>query len=141
MNHRFLTRVVLPGTRPILLPLVLLGSVLALPAVAQEDGSAVVLPAQAQEECELPVAPPLIPYEATYEQLKEAKQNIAGFQDRLITYRECLQSYEDDPGLTDGNRIALSAAHNYSVDMEERVANQFNTAVRDYKERQAAEVE
>jgi hypothetical protein len=108
---------------------------------AQEDGSEVVLPDAAVQDCVLPIAPPLIPFEANLDQLKEAKQNITAFQDELITYRECLQGYEDDEGLTDGNRIALNAAYNYSVDMEERAANQFNTAVQDYKERQAANSE
>jgi hypothetical protein len=33
--------------------------------------------------------------------------------------------------------VALNRAYNYSVDMEERIAEQFNLAVRNYKTRQA----
>ena len=43
--------------------------------------------------------------------------------------------------LTDGNMLALQNAHNYSVEMEERMAEQFNVAVRAYKARQAANKE
>jgi len=38
--------------------------------------------------------------------------------------------------LSDGNRQAITNAHNYSVDMEERVADMFNEAVRAYKKNQ-----
>jgi hypothetical protein len=56
-------------------------------------------------------------------------------------YRDCLKSAEDTGGetLTAGNKQALVASYNYSVDMEERVAERFNEAVRSYKERTAAE--
>jgi hypothetical protein len=33
--------------------------------------------------------------------------------------------------------VALTRAYNYSVDMEQRIAEQFNIAVRAYKARQA----
>lgn len=106
-------------------------------AVAQEeDGSEVVLPLEAQN-CVLPVAPSRIPDEATYDDLVKAKGNIAGFQEQLMTYRACLDDSADVAELTDGNQAALTSAHNYSVEMEERVAEQFNVAVRDYKARQA----
>jgi hypothetical protein len=37
-----------------------------------------------------------------------------------------------------GNKQAIVNSYNYSVAMEERVANRFNEAVRSYKERKAA---
>ena len=43
-----------------------------------------------------------------------------------------------NPDNTPGNKQAIVESYNYSVEMEERVANRFNEAVRDYKERQAA---
>jgi hypothetical protein len=136
MHRKFLMN---HNTLPFLMTLVATLAATLAPAslVAQEDGSQVVLPEAAVQACVLPIAPPLIPYEPTLDQLREAKSNISTFQDELLTYRECLQDFENDAELTDGNRIAISAAYNYSVDMEERVANQFNSAVRDYRERQA----
>ncbi len=107
-------------------------------AMAQEDGSQVVLPLEAQT-CDLPTAPPRIPDDATYDQLVEAKGKVSEFQGELQAYRDCLEGATDPENLTEGNRIALNDAHNYSVSMEERVAEQFNVAVRSYKARQSKE--
>lgn len=112
------------------------GLLLALSASAQEDGSEIILPVEAQN-CNLPTAPARIPDEATYDDLADAKQNVSDFQTELTDYRTCLDASQDSEALTDGNRIALGQAHNYSVEMEERVAEQFNAAVRAYKARQA----
>ena len=100
-------------------------------ALAQEDGSEIILPLEAQT-CNLPSAPARIPEEPSYDDLVKAKDNVTEFQEALVVYRECLDGSEADD-LTDGNRIALNQAHNYSVEMEERVAEQFNVAVRAYK--------
>jgi len=109
----------------------------AAPLAAQEgDGSEVILPLEAQT-CDLPSAPSRIPEEASYDDLVAAKGRVTTFQEELTAYRECLEGATDPESLTDGNRMALNAAHNYSVEMEERVAEQFNTAVRNYKARQA----
>ena len=105
-------------------------------AIAQEDGSDIVLPLEAQT-CDLPSAPARIPDDASYDDLVAAKGKVGEFQQELATYRECLDGATDEEALTDGNRIALNQAHNYSVEMEERVAEQFNVAVRSYKARQA----
>lgn len=111
---------------------------LSIPAShAQEDGSQVILPLEAQS-CNLPAAPARIPEEATYDDLKAAKANIGTFQTELMAYRECLDGSKGNVEMTDGNDIALNQAHNYSVEMEERVAEQFNVAVRAYKARQAS---
>lgn len=104
-------------------------------AAAQEDGSQIILPVEAQS-CDLPSAPARIPDEASYDDLVKAKGNINTFQAELLTYRECLDASRTED-ITDGNEIALTQAFNYSVEMEERVAEQFNVAVREYKARQA----
>ena len=51
----------------------------------------------------------------------------------MVVYRTCLDSDAGNPDLSSGNRQAISNAHNYSVEMEERVAEMFNEAVRAYK--------
>lgn len=117
----------------------LLGSLLAGAVLAQdaeEEDYTVVLPDAAQK-CVLPVSPDAIPPDADYDTLVAAKQGVADFQAAVMTYRACLQEAEQDGELTPGNKQALLASYNYSVDMEERVAQRFNEAVRSYKERQA----
>lgn len=107
-------------------------------AQAQDDvENVVVLPDEAQK-CVLPASPDAIPENADLEQLKGAKQNIADFQTRLVDFRDCLAAAEEAPDLTAGNKAAIVASYNYSVEMEERVAKRFNEAVADYKARKAA---
>jgi hypothetical protein len=111
----------------------------AAPLAAQTtDQSAVILPLEAQT-CNLPVAPARIPEEASYEDLAKAKSNVVSFQSAMMAYRECLEAanVNQSKNLTDGNMLAINNAHNYSVEMEERIAEQFNIAVRAYKARQA----
>lgn len=119
-----------------LIALLMLDTVLA----KTEDESNVILPLEAQT-CNLPVAPARVTADADYDALVKAKANINDFQARMISYRECLELAEEMAMLTDGNRLALQNAHNYSVEMEERMAEQFNVAVRAYKARQAANKE
>lgn len=101
-----------------------------------EDGSVVVLPLEAQE-CALPSAPPPIPENAEKPDLLKAQKNVKTFQGEMEVYRGCVNQYAESPDSTLGNKQAISNAHNYSVDMETRVADMFNEAVRDYKARQA----
>ena len=102
---------------------------------AEEEDYTVVLP-EAAQKCVLPAAPDAIPADATKEQLHAAKAQIAEFQAALQVYRDCLKAAEDSGvELTAGNKQALVASYNYSVDMEERVAGHFNEAVKSYKER------
>jgi erythromycin esterase-like protein len=101
-------------------------------APAQE--STVILPLEAQT-CDLPSAPARIPPDADYDTLVKAKGAVTAFQAAMLQYRECLDSARGAIGLTQGNEIALTQAHNYSVEMEERIAEQFNVAVRAYKAR------
>jgi hypothetical protein len=120
--------------------MVLLAGFLLNTALAQseEEDYTVVLPDEAQK-CVLPAAPDAIPAEADYDQMVAAKQQVADFQAMLQVYRDCMKAAEDGAVLTAGNRQALVASYNYSVDMEERVAERFNAAVRSYKERTAKE--
>jgi len=96
----------------------------------------VVLPDDAQK-CVLPASPDKIPEEATLDELKVAKAQVGEFQAKIEEFRACLQKAEENPDNTLGNKQAIVNSFNYSVEMEERVANRFNDAVRDYKERQA----
>lgn len=105
-------------------------------AVAQ-DYVDVVLPDDAQK-CILPASPDAIPDNATLDQLKQAKADIAEFQGDIEVFRSCLKAAEQNPDNTDGNNRAIVQSYNYSVEMEERVAERFNEAVRDYKQRKAA---
>ena len=97
----------------------------------EEEDYTVVLPDAAQK-CVLPAAPDAIPPDANLDQMLEAKKGVAEFQGMLGTYRECLKAAEDGATLTAGNKQALVASYNYSVDMEERVAERFNEAVCHY---------
>lgn len=116
-----------------------LALMVSMTATAQEvmdDGSMVILPVEAQN-CVLPSAPPPIPEDADKPELIKAQKLVKGFQTDMQAYRDCVNQYADSPDVTKGNIQAISNAHNYSVDMEERVANMFNEAVRSYKERTA----
>ncbi|MCU0989786.1 MAG: hypothetical protein MUE63_09455 [Xanthomonadales bacterium] len=111
-------------------------------AFAQEDVAdpadlEVVLPDDAQK-CVLPASPDAIPEEAGLEELKVAKAQVAEFQGKMVTFRDCLSQADANPDNTPGNKAAIVNSYNYSVEMEERVANRFNEAVRAYKERTAA---
>jgi hypothetical protein len=113
---------------------------LMLSNVQAQDNPAdleVVLPYEAQK-CVLPASPDKIPEEATLDELKAAKQDVADFQAAMVEYRSCLDAANSDEDLTPGNKQAIVNSHNYSVEMEERVANRFNEAVRAFKARQAA---
>lgn len=116
-------------------------AVFACAVQAQDENTEdyeVVLPADAQK-CVLPASPDAIPENATLDQLKVAKQQVGEFQTKVTDFRDCLAKAEENPDNTPGNKQAIVESYNYSVEMEERVANRFNDAVRDYKERKAAE--
>lgn len=124
--------------------IILMGLVIAAavtPVMAQEvmdDGSLVVLPIEAQA-CNLPSAPAPIPAEADYDDLVAAQGGVKQFQQAMEVYRACINRDALSPDLSSGNRQAITNAHNFSVDMEERVAGMFNEAVRSYKARKANE--
>ena len=106
-------------------------------AVAQDGADAVLLPPDAQK-CVLPASPDRIPEDADRDQLMAAKGDIKEFQEKVTVFRACLDEANANPDNTPGNKQAIVESYNYSVEMEERVANRFNEAVRDYKARQAA---
>lgn len=101
------------------------------------EGYDVILPEDAQS-CVLPAAPDAIPENANLDQLKAAKKDIGEFQGKVTSFRDCLAVAEENPDNTAGNKQAIVDSYNYSVEMEERVAERFNEAVRDYKARKAA---
>lgn len=110
-----------------------------MPVLAQDvmdDGSRIILPLETQQ-CNLPSAPPPIPEVPIYDDLIAAQKKVKEFQSAMEKYRECLNHDVLSDVLSDGNRQAITNAHNYSVDMEERVAGMFNIAVRAYKASQA----
>lgn len=100
-----------------------------------DDADYIVVLPDAAQSCVLPAAPDSISPEATYDELIAAKKQVGEFQEKLGTYRTCMQAAEESSDITPGNKQALVASYNYSVDMEERVAQRFNDAVRSYKER------
>lgn len=95
----------------------------------------VVLP-EAAQACVLPTAPDAIPEDADRDTLLAAKNDIGTFQSEVEAYRNCLAEAETED-ITPGNKEAIVASYNYSVEMEERVAERFNEAIRAYKERQS----
>jgi hypothetical protein len=118
--------------RVIFAGLVMLVSTTVMAQEVMDDGSRVVLPIEAQQ-CDLPSAPAPIPEVPAKEDLLKAQQGVKTFQVSMEDYRTCIDKTSGDPSLSSGNKQAMSNAHNYSVDMEERVAAMFNEAVRAYK--------
>ena len=112
--------------------LILMVSMTAVAQDVMDDGSKVVLPLEAQS-CALPSAPPPIPDPPVKEELLKAQKLIKQFQAEMLVYRECIDKDLDSGELSKGNLLAISNAHDYTVDMEERVANMFNEALRAYK--------
>jgi len=112
--------------------LALAASMTALAQEVMDDGSMVVLPVQAQA-CNLPSAPPPIPDPPAKEDLLKAQKFIKQFQADMEVYRTCVNEDAESGDMTKGNLMAIANAHDYSVDMEERVANMFNESLRTYK--------
>lgn len=112
-----------------------LALVASMTATAQEvmdDGSKVVLPLEAQS-CVLPSAPPPIPDPPTKDDMLTAQKYVKQFQADMEAYRTCINKDADSGNLTKGNLLAIANAHDYSVDMETRVANIFNDALHVYQ--------
>lgn len=122
--------------RVIFTGLVLMVSMASMAQEITDDGSKVILPLEAQQ-CKLPSAPAPIPEVPEKADLLKAQKSIKLFQADMEVYRSCLDEDSGHSDLSSGNILAISNAHNYSVDMEERVAGMFNTAVRAYKANQA----
>ena len=118
--------------RIIFMGLVLAASMTAVAQDVMQDGSKVVLPLEAQA-CNLPSAPPPIPDPPVKEDLLKAQKFIKQFQGDMEVYRSCIDKDVESGEMSQGNLQAISNAHDYSVDMEERVAAIFNEALRAYK--------
>ncbi len=118
--------------RVIFAGLVLLVSITTMAQELMNDGSRVVLPLKTQQ-CNLAAAPPPIPEVPTKDDLLKAQKHIKVFQGEMEVYRACLNEDVDSGELSTGNLQAITNAHNYSVDMETRVADMFNEALRAYK--------
>lgn len=103
---------------------------------AQDDADMEVVLPEAAQACVLPTAPDAIPEGADRDQLLAAKAQVGDFQGAVEEYRACLSAAETED-ITPGNKQAIVASYNYSVEMEERVAQRFNEAIQDYKARQA----
>ena len=112
--------------------LILMTSMVAIAEDVMDDGSVVVLPLEAQT-CNLPSAPPPIPDPPVKEDLLKAQKFIKQFQADMEVYRSCVNKDAESGELTKGNLMAIANAHDYSVDMEERVATMFNDALKVYK--------
>ncbi len=112
--------------------LVLTASMAATAQEVMEDGSKVVLPLEAQS-CALPTAPPPIPDPPTKDDMLTAQKHVKKFQVDIEAYRTCINKDAESGNLTQGNLLAIANAHDYSVDMETRVAGLFNDALHVYK--------
>ena len=108
---------------------------LASQSVAQYDKNQEELLPVGAQGCDIPAVPDRIADDSDYSVLVAQQGKVQKFQQNLEFYRKCLDKYEGSPDLTPGNVRAMNSAHNYSVDLEEQVAADFNEAVRAYKKR------
>lgn len=94
-----------------------------------------------EKKCALPETTPIIPDGniASEDELFSAQQSVKSFQETLLDYRECLAKKEAklDPEAEESQaRIAqLRKLSDESIDFEKTVAEEFNQAVRAFKER------
>ncbi|MDH3994463.1 MAG: hypothetical protein OEV47_16200 [Gammaproteobacteria bacterium] len=101
-------------------------------------GSAVSL----AEDCQVPEKPEMPDgASATMEQMLQGQQAVKTFQASLMDYLKCLEpqltaaqaaAEEGTEGAAD-NYKQLEETYNTGVSMEEEVAGQFNTEIREYK--------
>ena len=123
--------------RSILLPISLAtgASLLTTTAIADEtaanDGS----------NCRYNTTTPIIPDGniATKDELVSAQKRVKYFQETLLDFRECLFEAEQALDVTaadyDVKKAALLARSDESIDLENKVASEFNEAIQIYKAR------
>lgn len=95
---------------------------------------------QALAECVAPSAP-IIPdgNVASQDELVAAQRAMKAYQGELVGYRECLDGMtaaiegEDEESLQ--KKAAIAASYDSSVDKETEIAEEFNGAVRAFKQR------
>jgi len=93
------------------------------------------------DSCSYNMTTPIIPdgNVASKDELVSAQNRIKYYQDSLLDFRECLIKVEkeldpDAEGYEEAKK-ALVARSNESIDLETKVAEEFNKAVRAFKER------
>lgn len=134
LNPKFMSR----KANKTALSVALLGAILTVTSPAQEEA---VSDEQASKFCTYSKRMPIIPDGniATKDELVDAKERIALYQDQLADYRECL--YKAEASLdTEANdyeerKIAIQKLSDESIEVEQKVADKFNQAIRIYKER------
>ena len=93
--------------------------------------------------CDMP-ASPIIPdgNVASEDELVAASSGIKAYQANLMNYRQCLDKKQEalDPEAETAvaETLAIKTTYDASVDAESTVAEEFNGAVRAFKERQPA---
>lgn len=100
--------------------------------LAQDEAEYEVVLPEAAQVCVLPSAPDAIPDGAGKDELLAAKKALGEFQPEIQSYRDCLTDAEAGD-ITPGNKQAIVASYNYSVEMEERAVTRFNEALRAWK--------
>lgn len=92
------------------------------------------------DECVLPNSP-LIPdgNVASKDELIAAKDSYEAFQSKIINYRECLTAQEakipTESDSAEEQKKAILALDDASIDSLKKVAEEFNLAVRAFKDR------
>lgn len=103
-------------------------------------GSFIVSANALAAECILP-NPPLIPdgNVASKDELISAQSSYKAFESKIFDYRDCLSNQEAkipaDSETIDAQKAAILELDNISVDSLKGVAEEFNLAVRAFKER------
>ena len=101
----------------------------------------IALSEHAYAECIIPAAP-IVPdgNVASEDELVAASKAMKTFQTSLVAHRNCLAEEEGTFDVEAENfaelKKALSDKYNASVDAEEKLAEEFNAAVRSFKARQ-----
>lgn len=122
--------------------LTLIGAVSTWPVMADEiaqDASKNV--EKSSHFCTYSKRTPIIPDGniATKDELLNAKERISEYQDQMNDYRDCLYSAETALDSTVPNyeeqKVAIQKLSDESIEVEQKVADEFNQAIRIFKQR------
>ena len=120
------------------LSVALLSAILTVTSPAQEEA---VSDDQASKFCTYSKRMPIIPDGniATKDELVDAKERIALYQDQLADYRECLykaeKALDTEADDYEERKLAIQKLSDESIKVEQKVADKFNQAIRIYKDR------
>jgi len=120
------------------LSVALLSAILTVTSPAQEEA---VSDDQASKFCTYSKRMPIIPDGniATKDELVDAKERIALYQDQLADYRECLykaeKALDTEADDYEERKLAIQKLSDDSIEVEQKVADKFNQAIRIYKDR------